>query len=688
MDQPTSASRLIPYLKLLKPVRWIFALAVFLAIVYGVFSGFGLPFMTSKVFPLLFPESAIANKRYTRAGEGEYIPLKSPGPAQISRPLYVHSGDEWQPVEADIRIDDTGHIVIVADDTAVQWDGPELFTRSGSSYLPLTGGIFTYDFERHRYEELKSVEYQPPSLLFLLGASLLLPATFLVRGISGFFNTYLINYCGAYILEEMRMKVFNKLQSLPLAFFQQNKSGDLLSRVMGDTASLRNIVTVIANDLIKQPITLCGALGYLVYQSIQQRESVFILLCFAVIVVCVFPIRYFGRKLLKRAYAMQEQLGNVSAAMNENLAAVREVRAFNLQQIEANRFRKAVREYLHYTLKVVKYTNGLSPAIEFVAAIGIGLGIFYAAKAGISLNDIIPLMFALYMAYDPVKKLGSIHNMSKHGLAAIERLDHILGFPDSIPDPENPQPMPSTIRNIRFEDVHFRYGDVPTLKGINLEIKGGEIVALVGPSGAGKSTFVNLLPRFYEINQGTLSYSGTPISSILKHDLRAAISLVPQDTFLFDDTVANNIRIGRLDATDEEIEVAARKAHAHEFIVNLPEGYNTLVGERGTRLSGGQKQRIAIARAFLKDAPIVILDEATSSLDAESEAFVQRSLESLVNGKTVFIIAHRFSTIRLATRILVFSEGRVVDDGTHEELMQRSPIYQELFRRQILHQEA
>lgn len=687
MEKSASFAQLIPYLKLLKPVRGTFALAVFFALIFGVFSGFGLPFMTSKVFPLLFPESSIASERYTLAGDEDYIVIESAGASRVVEPLFVHDGQEWQPAEEDIRIDAAGRIVKIVAGTPLPWDGAELHVRDGSSFKPLVGGVYIYDFERHRYEELKSVEYQPPSMWFLLGASLLLPATFLIRGISGFLNTYLINYCGAHVLEELRMMVFNKLQSLPLAFFQQNKSGDLLSRVMGDTSSLRNVVTVIANDLIKQPITLAGAMGYLVYQSVQQRESVFILLCFAVIAVCVFPIRYFGRKLLKRAYAMQEQLGNVSAAMNENLSAVREVRAFNLQKVEADRFRSAVREYLRYTLKVVKYTNGLSPAIEFVAAIGIGLAIFYASKTGISLNDIIPLMFALYMAYDPVKKLGAIHNMSKHGLAAVQRLDYVLNQPDGIPDPQNPLPMPTTIDRISFEDVHFRYAETPTLQGLNLEIRGGEIVALVGHSGAGKSTFVNLLPRFYEVNSGNLCYNDTPISRILKHDLRESISLVSQDTFLFDDTIANNIRIGRPGAGDEEIEQAARKAHAHEFIANLPEGYRTLVGERGTRLSGGQKQRVAIARAFLKDAPIVILDEATSSLDAESEAYVQRSLETLVTGKTVFIIAHRFSTIRLATRILVFAEGRVVDDGKHDELMKRSPIYQELFRRQILHEE-
>ncbi len=679
--------QLLPYFKLLKPVRWTFALAVFFALIYGVFSGFGLPFMTSKVFPLLFPESAIAAERYTLAGDDYYLQLESDAATRITVPLYQREGDSWIKVDENVQIDRRGGVVKVIGDETVPWSGGPLYVAKDSGYEALQGGVYSYDFERRRYEKLKSVDYEPPSLMFLLGASLLLPAVFLVRGVSGFLNTYLINYCGARVLEQLRMMVFDKLQSLPLAFFQQNKSGDLLSRVMGDTTSLRNVVTLIANDLIKQPITLLGALGYLVYQSVQQSESVFILLCFAVIAICIFPIRYFGRKLLKRAYLMQEQLGAVSATMNENLSAVREVRAFNLQKVESDRFRKAVREYLRYTLKVVKYTSGLSPAIEFVAAIGIGLGIFYAAKTGISLNDIIPLMFALYMSYDPIKKLGAIHNMSKHGLASIQRLEHILNQPDGIPDPENPEPMPLNIERIRFEDVHFRYGDVPTLQGIDLEIRGGEVVALVGPSGAGKSTFANLLPRFYEINEGHLSYNGTSINRILKHDLREAISLVSQDTLLFDDTIANNIRIGKAGASDQAVEEAARKAHAHEFIVGLAEGYETIVGERGARLSGGQKQRIAIARAFLKDSPIVILDEATSSLDSESEAFVQRSLETLVSGKTVFIIAHRFSTIRLATRILVFSEGRIVDDGSHDELMRTSVIYQDLFRRQILHEE-
>ena len=280
------------------------------------------------------------------------------------------------------------------------------------------------------------------------------------------------------------------------------------------------------------------------------------------------------------------------------------------------------------------------------------------------------------MAYEPLKKLGAIHSLFQQGRASVERIEHILHADETIAEPAHPKSSPNPILELSFNQVTFAYGDEPVLHDVNLTIPAGQVVALVGPSGAGKTTFAHLVPRFYDPQQGEVCLNGISVRDFLKHDLRQQIAIVPQTPSLFLGTLEENIRVGKMNATQEEIETAAKKAFAHDFIMQFSEGYKTAVGERGDLLSGGQRQRIAIARAFLKDAPILILDEATSALDTESEAMVQQALADLVKGRTTLIIAHRFSTIRIADRILVFKNGRIVSDGTHEELEKTDPIYQ------------
>jgi subfamily B ATP-binding cassette protein MsbA len=290
------------------------------------------------------------------------------------------------------------------------------------------------------------------------------------------------------------------------------------------------------------------------------------------------------------------------------------------------------------------------------------------------------------MCYEPIKKMGAIHSLFKQGDAALDRIEYISKEPDTLPDPKSSLPLKVPRLAIRFQDLSFAYGDEPVLKNVNVEIPVGQVVALVGPSGAGKSTFAHLLPRFYDPQSGAITFDGLDIREVTKKELRNAIAVVPQMPSLFQGTIASNIRIGRHNATDAEVVEAARKANAHDFIVNLPggKGYQTEVGERGDLLSGGQRQRIAIARAFLKDAPILILDEATSALDSESEAMVQQALAALVKGRTTFIIAHRYSTITIADRVLVFQAGRIVGDGNHQSLRETDPIYRSMIGSQIL----
>ena len=506
----------------------------------------------------------------------------------------------------------------------------------------------------------------------------LIPLSFLVRGVSGFFNTYLINYCGSYILEQLRLRVFKKFQELPQAFFQKHNTGDLLSRTITDTELLQNNVVTVANDLVKQPITFLGAIAVLVYLAIQKPELAYVLGCLAIIPVCVFPIRRIGNKIQARARQMQYQAGNISASVAENLSAAREIRAFNLQEPEKLKFAEVVRKFFRFRMKVVKYNHLLNPIIEIISAAGIAAAVFYAAQKQVSLETLTPVIMALYLSYEPLKKLGGIHARFKQGLAALERIEYVLDHPVEVEDPAKPVSFENVSGKIEFRDVTFRYDANPALKEINVTVAPGQIVALVGPSGAGKTTFANLILRFFDPADGSLLIDDSDLRTITQNDLRHNIAYVPQNPILFNVSARENILLGGTENSTLSVEDAAQQAYAHKFIQELPDGYDTRLGEKGSRLSGGQIQRIAIARALLRNAPILILDEATSALDAESEQTIQQALRNLVQDKTVFIIAHRFSTISLANRILVFEEGRIIADGAHDQIIKNCDLYRRL----------
>jgi ATP-binding cassette, subfamily B, bacterial MsbA len=672
---------LLPYFRLLKPVRTQFIIALVCALIYGISSGFGLPFMAKKIFPLIFSDRGQQVKLFTALKNGDYFAVNGKSEANSDQ-FFVKSGDQFQSLPTTVQVTPEAFFLVQANGSTEPLRG-KVYVQANSNFVEVKGGLYTHDATSQSYLSLKN-EIVAPSLWTLMGAVLLMPFIFILRGASSFFNIYFINYCGLSVLEALRLKVFTKLQHLPISFYHRHKSGDLLNRLLGDTSSLQAVISNVASDMVKQPITLLGGIVYLVYESFQQKESVFILLCFVIIALCVFPIRFVGRQLLKRAYLMQSQLGSVAALASENISAYREVRAFNLQDREISRFKQSVQIYFKLQLNVVRYTNGLNPMIEIVTATGLSMAILYASQIGVSLSDILPLIMALYISYDPVKKMGSINNSIKTGLAAIQRLNFILNQEDETPESLTPCEFPTELKSIEFKNLSFAYDQELVLKNLNLTIPKGEVVALVGPSGAGKSTFGSLVPRFYDPIEGDLAINDRNIKEFRKQDLRKSISIVSQDTVLFDDTVANNIRLGQLEASDEQVRFAAEQAQAHDFISDMAEGYDTRIGERGTRLSGGQKQRLAIARAFLKNAPMLILDEATSALDSESEAKIQQALEKLIVGKTVFIIAHRFSTIKLATRILVFHKGEIVGDGSHEDLIESNALYKDLHQRQEL----
>jgi subfamily B ATP-binding cassette protein MsbA len=520
----------------------------------------------------------------------------------------------------------------------------------------------------------------------LLVTCLWIPVIFLIRALAGYANSILIQYSGLRVVEAIRTDLFIKLQGLPLSFFKKNKSGDLLARLMSDTEVLRQVIVQNSSDLIKQPATLLSALGFLGYLALEDHSIFIALIALVTVPLCVMVIRVAGKRLVIRARSLQQRGGDLTAALSESLQSPLEIRAYNLEDRQIGMFRSRVRELLKLTMKVAKYRQAISPAIEVVASLGFAAALYSGSHNGMKLDAFITLGMALFMSYEPIKKLGMVHSQLKQGAAAAERIEFILDEPEGLLDPVQPRAYTAPREAIRFENLSFAYGEEPVLKDLALRIPIGQVVALVGPSGAGKSTFAHLIPRFYDPQLGGITFDGVNIREFTKKDLRDSIAVVPQMPSLFLGSIAENIRIGRENATDEEVREAARKAHAHEFIANLPggKGYGTQVGERGDLLSGGQRQRIAIARAFLKDAPILILDEATSALDSESEAMVQQALAALVKGRTTFIIAHRYSTITIADRVLVFQNGRIVGDGNHESLRQTDPTYQSMIGSQFL----
>ena len=523
-----------------------------------------------------------------------------------------------------------------------------------------------------------------PADNLLIFALVLMPLVFIIRGAAMFGNTYLLNLCGIRVLESIRMKLFTHLQHLHLGFFGKNKTGDLLSRTTGDTMLVKTVLVEVTNDLVIQPFTLIGAVGFIVWSAFQSSATQQFLLSLCVVPITVLPVQMIGKRLVKRSKKMLVSAGELSSVLAESLQAPREIRAYSLEERECSRFRKCVRDFFTLQMKCVKYDKMLTPLIEIIAAGSISFAVYQAATANLDQDTVIALVGALYFAYDPIKKLGKINNRVKEGTAALARLEEIWQAPIEVDNPASPHPLGHVQGDVCFKNVTFGYNDVPVLRDVSFTASPGDTIALVGPSGAGKSSLVNLIPRFYDVSIGSVSVDGIDVRDVRLAELRKNIAIVSQEPILFNDTIYNNILIGRLDATREEVVEAARRASALDFIESLDNGWETVVGERGGRLSGGQRQRIAVARAFLRDAPILILDEATSALDTESEAQIQESLEELVHGRTTFMIAHRFSSIRTAKRILVFDAGRIIADGPHEKIYESCPLYKGLYDQQAM----
>jgi ATP-binding cassette, subfamily B, bacterial MsbA len=509
-----------------------------------------------------------------------------------------------------------------------------------------------------------------------------LPLVFLLRGITLYFNQYLLNAVSLGLLGEIRQQLFDKLQRLPLLYFDRKRSGDLLARILADTSQIQDALVAATREILLQPFVVLGGVGYLVYLGLTNRDAALLLVLLLLVPLMTLPVLYIGRHLRHRGRQTQRSLGELTGALSENLLAAAEVRAFNLEEAERSRFRGELARFHRASMKAVKYNQATQPLMEFVAAAAIAAMFVAAYSRQIPFETFAAIGAALFFTIDGCKRLVRVANEMSKSAGAFERIESILDEPETVPVPDHPVAVGRFHGEVRFDKVAFAYGDgVPALHGIDLTVRPGTVCALVGPSGAGKSTFTKLVPRFYDVSAGALTIDGTDVRRMDPAALRGQIALVPQSPVLFNTTILENIRIGRPEATREEIVAAARAAYADEFITELPGGYEAMVGENARRLSGGQRQRLALARTFLRDAPILILDEATSALDAESEQKIQEALAKLCRGRTVFIVAHRFSTIRIADRILLFDQGGIAADGDFETMM-REPVFRRLYEKQ------
>lgn len=518
----------------------------------------------------------------------------------------------------------------------------------------------------------------------LLVCCMSLPAIFLVRGIAMWGNAVLVNMLGLRILETIRVKAFARVQELPIAFIDQRRKGDIISRVVADATNIQHILSTIANDLIKQPVTAACALGAFVWLLFVSGQGVLFFVNIVFIALAAWPIIVFGKRISAKALRSQQGLGELNTTVQQNLETQREVRAYAMEERQIAEFADVSNRYCRNYVKLVKYQKALLPIMEIVTAMALSFLLVRGRMCGMTFTDFIAMAGALFFAFDSMKRAGTAFNRFNEAQGSVVRIAEILKEENTIPDPENPMTLAQPVKgDIRFNNVTFAYdGGKPVLRDIDIHIPAGQIVGLVGPSGAGKTTFANLIPRFYEATKGSVEIDGVDVRKLRQHDLREHLSLVGQQALLFSGTIRENIELGKLGATDAEIKAAADAAAVSKFLASQPKGLDTVLGEGGGGLSGGQRQRVAIARAFIKDAPVLILDEATAALDAESEREIQESLDELAKGRTTLIVAHRFSTIRNAHRILVFENGCIVGDGSHDELYGSCPLYKELYDRQ------
>ena len=500
---------------------------------------------------------------------------------------------------------------------------------------------------------------------------------YVLKGAAYFGQAYLMNFVGHKIIKKLRDDLYSHIQRLSLSFFDRHETGVLMARITNDVNIVQGMVTKGVTGLIQHVFSIIGLIFVIFY-----RDWKLALIAAAVFPLATIPIVKFGRRMRRLSAKCQEAMADINSFLYETFTGNKIVKAFGMERYEDQAFFEKTHHLFRYEMKAVMVRAMSSPVMELLGGLGITLIIWYGGYkviAGTSTpGTFFSFMAALIMLYEPVKKLSPVNNMIQHGLAAVVRVYQILDTLPEIKEHKNPKSLKPGKHSVHFKDVFFKYQDDTVLKGINLEVNAGEVLALVGMSGGGKTTLVNLIPRFYDVTGGAVLIDGIDVRELSLDSLRSQVGIVTQDPILFNDTIRNNIAYGKAEASPQEITEATKSAYAYDFINGFPDKLDTVVGERGVRLSGGQKQRICIARALLKNAPILILDEATSALDTESEKAVQKALENLMKGRTTFVIAHRLSTVRHADRIVVIVGGEIVEEGKHEDLLALDGEYRKL----------
>ena len=524
------------------------------------------------------------------------------------------------------------------------------------------------------------------TMLNWIAASII--AIFVVRGLFWYGQNYLMSYVGQSVIIDIRAAVFKKLQRLSVSFYDKNKTGTIMSYVTNDVNALQSAMVENTIEMITEGFILIGSVVAMIY--LDWRLTLF--------TVCTFPVvlwfmEFFGKKIRKTGGRIQECTADITSVLQESVASARVIKSFVREDYEVDRFDVENRANFRANMKNAQLMATMTPVVELVAAHGVTMIIWYGGNnvinGTITAGSLVAFLTYAVNISNPIKRLTRVIGNIQKALAAAQRVFMIIDMPEEIAESRDAKQLPEVSGKVEFQNVSFAYDDKGNvITDLSFSVKPGEVIAIVGPSGAGKSTIANLLPRFYDVNKGDIKIDGHSVREVTLDSLREQVGIVPQETMLFNGSVYNNILYGRLDATKEEIEAAAKAANAHDFIMQLTDGYETKLGDRGVNLSGGQRQRIAIARAILKNPRILILDEATSALDTESERVVQEALDRLMVGRTSFVIAHRLSTVKNADKILVLEKGNLVESGTHDELLALDGLYAHLYKIQYRNKEA
>jgi len=523
-------------------------------------------------------------------------------------------------------------------------------------------------------------------MLMVLPVAIMVVAV--LKGVFNYGQSYLMNYVGNQAVADVRQELFFQFMCLPVRFHDANTTGRLMSRIANDVSLMANAVAGVLKDLFQQGLTFLAMLGVIFYQNWKLAAASAV-----VIPLSTYTMVRMGQRLRRLATSGQEKVADMNSLLQETLAGIRVVKAFGREEAEAGRFRDSNKAYLRTLMKSIQVSSLASSHMEVIGVVGVAAIIWYGGylviHGAMTPGAFFSFLTAMFMAYTPIRRLSGANNTIQQALSAAERVFEMMDLQTEQALDKGRKELPPINRALEFRHVTFQYegSERPALTDVSLTVETGKIMALVGSSGSGKTTLVSLVPRFYDPTEGTVLIDGQNIRDCTLVSLRRQIGIVSQETVLFDESVRNNIAYGRAGATDEQVIEAAKQAYAHDFIQRLPAGYATLIGENGVKLSGGERQRLAIARALLRDPPILILDEATSSLDSESERIVQLALANLMKHRTTLVIAHRLSTVQNADRIVVLDRGRVAETGTHAELLQRGGLYQRLHAIQFQAQE-